>query len=91
MAYHTIVPDILNNRWTKAVAIAAGFCVTRDAIIAVTVVPMFEPTVYGKICSTVNIPAPTSGTMSDVTIELDWTIAVKSNPIARLRTEFENR
>ena len=37
---------------------------------AVTVVPILAPSVYGKIFSIVKTPAPTSGIISDVVMEL---------------------
>ena len=43
------IPQRLNRRWEKATTIAARFPVTRAARMAVTVVPIFEPRVYGKI------------------------------------------
>ena len=47
---------------------------------AVTVVPTLAPNVIGNACRSVSIPAPASGTKSDVVIELDWTMTVTTTP-----------
>ena len=44
-----IVPEILNIKCENATMTAASLPVTNAAIIAVIVVPIFAPKVYGKI------------------------------------------
>jgi len=56
--------------WTKAIVRPALFP-ARAAMSAVMVVPILAPIVSGKACSSVMIPAPSSGTRRDVVIELD--------------------
>jgi hypothetical protein len=89
--HQTTIPDTLNNRWEKATITAARFPVTRAARIAVTVVPMLAPIVYGKICTKVKSPAPAIGTAKEVVIELLWTMAVNITPIRKARQGVLNR
>ena len=74
--------DILKNRCANATATAAGLPVDRAASMAVMVVPMLAPIVNGNSCSSFTIPAPTSGTIADVVMELLCTITVMPVPAA---------
>ena len=80
------MPNTLNSMWHSATtrpACAAGsplVTATAAASSPVAVVPTFEPSMYGKTCRTVRMPAPTSGiTMLVVTDEL-WTMNVSTMP-----------
>jgi hypothetical protein len=68
--HQMIIPEILNIKCENATTTALIFPVARDARIAVIVVPIFAPKVYGKIWARVNIPAPAIGTTKLVVIEL---------------------
>ena len=59
--------------------------------IAVIVVPILAPRVYGKICSNVNKPAPDIGTISEVVIELLCTIIVKIIPTVNALSDVLNK
>lgn len=48
-----------------------GLLVAREANIAVTHVPMFDPSVKGSIPSSDKTPTPTNGVNADVTTEED--------------------
>ena len=89
--YKMMIPDMLNRRCEKATIIAARLPVTRAARIAVTVVPMLAPRVYGKICMSVNNPAPAMGTDKEVVIELLWTMAVSIKPTRKALGAVLNR
>ena len=54
------------------------------------VVPIFAPSVYGKICFSDRTPVPASGTTSDVVAELLWTAAVVTTPRAKLVASLRN-
>ena len=43
--YQIIIPQMLNNVWENATVTAAKFPVTKEARIAVIVVPIFAPNV----------------------------------------------
>ena len=66
--YMSKIPKMLKNRWLKAATIAVTFSV-KDANNAVTVVPIFAPSVKGYICLSVNTPAPASGIIVDVVMD----------------------
>ncbi len=55
---------------------------------AVIVVPTLAPSVNGKICRNVRIPAPASGTASEVVMLLDWTSTVSTRPKTIARPAF---
>ena len=65
-----MMPKTLKSKCTKATVTAASLPVIRAANIAVRVVPTFAPSVKGKICRRVRMPAPASGTTKEVVIEL---------------------
>ena len=75
------IPIILNSKWLIA-AMSAKTVPVRAAIRAVTVVPIFAPSVNGKICRSVSTPAPARGTTRDVVIDELWTIIVSKTPKA---------
>ena len=58
-------------RWAKANAIPDVVPDTMEERRAVTVVPMFAPSVKGNICSRVIMPLPTNGIAMEVVTELD--------------------
>lgn len=62
---------MLKIKWENATVTATTFWVARAARIAVTVVPILAPKVYGNICLTVTNPAPAKGIMIEVVTELD--------------------
>ena len=68
--YMGIEIGIADKLALKAIAMAAGFPVAREANIAVVVVPIFAPIVTGYAASNVNIPAPIIGTKREVVMEL---------------------
>ena len=68
IGYITIIAKTLNKRCPNATTIAIGFS-TNAAIIEVIVVPIFAPSVKGKICLNDKTPAPANGTIVDVVIE----------------------
>ena len=47
--HQIIIPDILNNKWAKATTTAFTLPVAIEARMAVIVVPIFAPRVYGNI------------------------------------------
>ena len=65
-------------------AISAETVPVREANKAVTVVPIFAPSVKGNICLRDNTPAPARGTTKDVVMDELCTIIVIiiPNPIA---------
>ena len=81
----------MKQRWEKATVTATLFCVAMAANIAVNVVPMFAPMVYGKICLTEIRPAPASGMIREVVTELLWTKAVIRIPKMKPNTSFRKR
>ena len=73
----------MNKRCTIAICRATineGPVIAREANSAVTVVPMFAPTVTGKTWRRWIKPAPANGTKTEEVIELDWTDMVTSAP-----------
>ena len=70
MGYIIIEPNVLNSTCSNATVTAAGDPVTKEAINAVIVVPMFAPKIYGNTFSRVKIPTPAKGTTNDDVTEL---------------------
>ena len=79
------IPNKLKSRWEKAVVTATMLPVANDANMAVTVVPTLAPSVYGKICVSVNRPAAARGTAREVVIELLCTKTVRMRPKRKAR------
>ena len=65
-----IIPNILKLKWENATITAIWFCVANAANMAVIVVPILAPIVYGNNCRIVIRPAPANGMISEVVIEL---------------------
>ena len=82
---HIRIPVMLKQRWHKAICTAPNLRLTRDAIIAVTVVPMFAPRVKGSIFTSGSTPIAQSGVNAEVVTELDWTRIVTPRPISNAK------
>ena len=85
------IPKILKHKCENATVIATEFCVANAARIVVTVVPIFAPRVYGKICLIVIKPVPANGIMIDVVTELLCTIDVIKIPSKKPKRSFLNK
>jgi len=70
----------LNSRCTSAIVRPLVLSAASAANRAVTVVPMFAPSVIGNATSRLRMPAPISGTSSDVVTLLDCTETVIRMP-----------
>ena len=85
------MPKKLNMEWEKAIVTASTWLVTKEARIAVTVVPIFVPNVKGYTCSRVSSPEPIRGIANEVVTELLWTMAVVITPSEKLDKSFLKR
>lgn len=76
------MPDMLKNRWQKAIwsALSKFDELARAANTPVAVVPMLAPRVNGKARSRDTTPTPIRGVRADVKMELDWTNIVNPAP-----------